>query len=609
MRIDSVEIEGFRSFGLDPVLIRLPEIDVPVSIIGHNNSGKSNLLAAILHGTSTRPSYPNNFSEEDLFGRDPSVTAHINVRISPPLLSANAYNGITEMPSLRLRIQADSGVIDTSHYCYDADGRQVYNVRTVKRKGTKVYTAEEKEVLTSYSRTGAEQVHKWRSKIPLFYLGPETLFNELRPSRFSLLGRVIESFRAEFEDPGSVMPPDEGVVGSHVGRPRAKVYEQAMRYIEEHVLPAKGFKAFVDEVEAIVREQLDVDSDSFGVRFKPPEADSFFKNLRFHIREDEHHPLLPVERMGSGFVSLFVIALLRALVDTDEGGKIFLLEEPETYLHEHYQEYFYEVLCELAKTNQVIFTTHSKKFVNVFRPESIIRLRATPTGTVPVTSASAAVEFPGGPGGYGLKRPEDFPKFLRTLEPNLGNTVFSSRVVVVEGPHDLLAYRTALEGSIEWGLKNAAVVSAWGKDTVSALVQLCNAFEVPVFAIHDRDLPDDISDEADVESLSPEQKAHRTKNEKIAGLLPRDRVHQNRPNLEGVLGIPNAQKSAEAVFERLAGMSLTDVRATYPGLVPPALLDFLGIGTGSTGGDERDRGAEGDADGGSAPTDSGRSDI
>ncbi len=579
MRIESVEIEGFRSFGLDPVLIRFPEIDVPISVIGHNNSGKSNFLAALLHGTATRPSYPNNFSLDDLFGRDEGTICNIDVRISPPLLSANAFNNVTEMPSLRLRIQCEAGVIETSHYCFDPDGKQVYNVRSVKRSKSKVYSEDEKETLTTYARTGAEQVHKWRSKIPIYYIGPETLYKELTPSRFSLLGKVIDSFRAEFEDPESTMEAADGVVDSHIGRPRAEIYEQAMRYIEEHVLPASGFRAFVDEVEAIVREQLAVDEESFGVRFRPPVADAFFKNLRFHIRENEHRPLLPIDRMGSGFVSLFVVALLRALVDTDEGGKIFLLEEPETYLHEHYQDYFYEVLCELAESNQVVYTTHSKKFVNVFRPESIIRLSATPDGTVPVTAGGGAVDFPDGVDGYELKSPEDFPKFLCTLEPNLGNTVFASRVVVVEGPHDLLAYRTALDGSVEWGLRNTAVVSAWGKDTVAALVELCHAFEVPVFAIHDRDLPQEISDDDPVDSLTPGQKAQRTKNARIAGLSGPNHVHQNRPNLEGVLGIPPEEKSAEAVFGALAGKDLHEVRTEFPGLIPDALLEFLQVPT------------------------------
>jgi len=45
---------------------------------------------------------------------------------------------------------------------------------------------------------------------------------------------------------------------------------------------------------------------------------------------------------------------------------VYIFEEPETFLHENFEEYFFELLKKLAVNNQVIITTHSKKFVDVF---------------------------------------------------------------------------------------------------------------------------------------------------------------------------------------------------------------------------------------------------
>lgn len=53
---------------------------------------------------------------------------------------------------------------------------------------------------------------------------------------------------------------------------------------------------------------------------------------------------------------------------------MYIFEEPETFLHENFEEYFYELLCKLSQNNQVIITTHSKKFIDIFHPNSIIRL-------------------------------------------------------------------------------------------------------------------------------------------------------------------------------------------------------------------------------------------
>ena len=96
MRIVGVDVEGFRSVGLNPLSITFPDIQRPFSIIGYNNSGKSNLLAAILHTAGVRSSYPTAFSEEDFFRCDLNNSPTIEIRITPPLKSANTFNKITE---------------------------------------------------------------------------------------------------------------------------------------------------------------------------------------------------------------------------------------------------------------------------------------------------------------------------------------------------------------------------------------------------------------------------------------------------------------------------------------------------------------------------------
>ena len=165
----------------------------------------------------------------------------------------------------------------------------------------------------------------------------------------------------------------DGVVPKHVGKSRIEVFEAAMQYLESHVLPTTGFTQLVADIERVVKQQLEIEAADCTIHFGQPSADYFFDNLTFFIRDHADKPRLPITSMGNGFVSLFAVALIRAIVKSDVGGNIFIIEEPETFQHEHFQEYFYKVLCEVAEKNQVIYTTHSKKFVNVFHPESIIR--------------------------------------------------------------------------------------------------------------------------------------------------------------------------------------------------------------------------------------------
>lgn len=381
----------------------------------------------------------------------------------------------------------------------------------------------------------------------------------------------MESFKEEFNSPDSVMEDELGVVSSHIGKSKSEVYNQAIKYLENHVLPTAGFEQFLGAVESVLKEQLDIASDDFKLLLSPPDPGYFYDQLEFQIRESNESPRLPVLRNGMGFISLFVTALLRALVEADTGGNVFILEEPESFLHEHYQEYFYKVLCELASNNQVILTTHSKKFVNIFQPKSIIRIeRNVGGGSRPIWSDLENLDEPEDIEGLTLDNPKDYPKYLRTLEPNLGNIAFSKRVIVVEGPHDVLAYRTVLERGVNLDLNNISIVAAWGKDPIITIVQFCNEFEIPVFVIHDSDIENNVEGD-----LTPMQKAQVTKNEKIKKIVQNELLHQNIPNLEAVLGIPLAEKSAVSVMSKLSGKTIDQVRSDFPEFLPLELLDFV----------------------------------
>lgn len=571
MRISDIEVTNYRSFENSDV-ISFPDIPYPISIIGHNNSGKTNLIMSILQVTGVRSSYPTTFSENDFYGKNQELVIEVEANISPPLISTNAFNIIKEMPKLKLVVGDSGGGLEVQHHCCDSEGKKVFNPRSLKRPKTKTYTEEEKEALNKYQKSGAEQVHKWKSQIPVYYLGPDTLEKELKGSRYTLLGKLVESFKEEFGSPESVMKDEPGVISSHIGKLKSEVYNQAIQYLESHVLPTAGFELFLNTVERVLKEQLEISSDDFKLLLSPPDPGYFYDQLEFQVRETSTSPRLPVLRNGMGFISLFVTALLRALVESDSGGNVFILEEPESFLHEHYQEYFYRVLCDLASNNQVILTTHSKKFVNIFEPRSIIRIeRNAGSGSRPISTDLENLDVPDVIDGLSLTNPKDYPKYLRTLEPNLGNIAFSKRVIIVEGPHDILAYRTVLECGVNLELNNTSIVAAWGKDPIITIVQFCNEFEIPVFVIHDSDLEHDIEGE-----LSPSQKAQVTKNEKIKKIVKDELIHKNVPNLEAVLGIPLAEKGAVSVMTKLTSKTVDQVRKEFPDFLPNKLLDFVG---------------------------------
>lgn len=154
----------------------------------------------------------------------------------------------------------------------------------------------------------------------------------------------------------------------------------------------------------------------------------------------------------------------------------------------------------------------------------------------------------------------------------------------MEGSHDILTYKMVFN-DVNFGLKNISIVAAFGKDGIINLINLCKLYKIDYFAIHDWDIekedidvsiePDGSSDYA---SLTKEEKAQYTKNHKLlitaAGT---DKIHQNKKRLEEVLGISQADKGCEAIYEKLKDLSRAEIQQQYPKLIDDNLLRFLGL--------------------------------
>ena len=101
------------------------------------------------------------------------------------------------------------------------------------------------------------------------------------------------------------------------------------------------------------------------------------------------------------------------------------------------------------------------------------------------------------------------------------------------------AYRTIIETELNLGLKNVAIVAAWGKDTIAVLVQLCKRLGIPYFVIHDWDIGDPClaitgessGKDAAYKKLDKAEKAQYTKNATILREAGANNVHHNKKHL------------------------------------------------------------------------------
>src|SRR5690606_17954003 len=170
--------------------------------------------------------------------------------------------------------------------------------------------------------------------------------------------------------------------------------------------------------------------------------------------------LMPIEHFGDGFISMFVMAVIQAIAESNtEDRGLFLFEEPESFLHENHQEYFYKaVLCRLAERgHQLIYTTHSDRMIDAFDTQGVIRLELDEQHrTVKKYNNVNSEVYPldvlaNRAEPVNIQR---YNEYIKTVEPNLNRMLFSKKVLLVEGPNDVMVYKEIIRQKVWSAIQN-----------------------------------------------------------------------------------------------------------------------------------------------------------
>lgn len=240
---------------------------------------------------------------------------------------------------------------------------------------------------------------------------------------------------------------------------------------------------------------------------------------------------------GHGLQRCILFALLQALilnerrelVDGDEVATvqnpiILAIEEPELYIHPQLGKLFYDALTVFAENDQVIFTTHSPRFIDVYKYDSIaIVTKSKPTGTKYINCDVTAFE--------GLADKKVF-QGLTQLNSDVNELFFAKKVLVVEGPEDKIAVTETCKklGVVSTRLEEVEVtaISAGGKQSIQFFVRVLNAFKIKYVVLHDLDI---------IESMGADDKATEEKRNQTIKSLAGDFVVNFPIKLENTVGV------------------------------------------------------------------------
>ncbi|WP_031517681.1 ATP-dependent nuclease [Desulfofalx alkaliphila] len=84
---------------------------------------------------------------------------------------------------------------------------------------------------------------------------------------------------------------------------------------------------------------------------------------------------IDLSNVGAGVRSIYILSLLEAYHNICKNSNIlFLIEEPEIYLHPSLQKNMGKILCNISQDNQVVFSTHSPLLLKDFELKSVLKV-------------------------------------------------------------------------------------------------------------------------------------------------------------------------------------------------------------------------------------------
>lgn len=217
-----------------------------------------------------------------------------------------------------------------------------------------------------------------------------------------------------------------------------------------------------NEADSIKNFMSDYTSSLQKVEIKPQIIwKDAIKNVDVRFQFDGDDNPIPMSHKGTGYRRLFMVARFRYLAEKNKGNNIvYLIEEPETFLHPSAQEDLLNALKELSEENQIVITTHSPVFAGATNPESVI-ICTKEAQTIYEHSTEAT------------KRDFVF-KIIDELgiKPSFNLRDRFEKILFVEGKDDAIAYKLICQKLFNKDLEEKVLVLPTGGSSVDSFINI-----------------------------------------------------------------------------------------------------------------------------------------
>lgn len=534
MKITSLHIHGIRSFIDASVTMR----DYTV-FVGENNSGKSNLLFALLW----------------FFGKEKLSKSDLNEQVSD-----DPYVEVT------FALQAGEKFVHPEEYLVDDKFRVKATAQRadIMQKPSSAeyhgYTGKNEDIPKNSKLMGWKNVAQASFGELVYIPSVHPLSDELKLTTKSSFNQLVSNYVI-----ARMMAEDE----------KAGHYRQvseAIASLSTFMKTGEGsaMKLLKDDIAS---KMLSYDGVELDFDLEPPVADELIKScIRPQVIVDGSSTPFPITSQGDGFQRSMIFSLLTNLAELTKrqaatGKKniknnctYYLIEEPEIFLHPNHQMYFRNKLEELAEdsASQVLIVSHSPYFLNyvsdfsrikrVTKEQNVSKVIEISTDEINsickdngdlmarAKDACRATQFSVEEFKSESQKiaEDDHLRYLLWIDPTRANAYLSKKVILVEGPTEKAFFAFMFndpDGDFyeEKETSNIAVIDTVGKYHFYKFARLLHKLGVKVWCVSDED-----------EDSCRNGISHKLLNEGLTKLKAEQDIQDVffcKPDLEALLGI------------------------------------------------------------------------
>jgi putative ATP-dependent endonuclease of the OLD family len=571
--ISRLYIKNFRSIGSDGLII---DFSTNLSaLVGKNNVGKSNILVAIDYLLGGYWINESRFRLEDFYQKNVENDIGICALFTEPLLHIEKIDGwfehkqkvhgfkLTYKTYKRDSGEHKKGDLHLDYTCVNAKGEDIRLPTIAPKKGN---TEEYKSSFTKILKVN----RKLKEQVEVVYIPVNRDILKFSPSSSkSLLGTLIKGIRERFKHDNykyEMSKEFAEFLGVNENASRDEMFEAYMTKANE-TLKTEELVQLSDRLAKYVQEHLGAKrTKELKFDFKVQDEWAQFKFLDLTILDNEVN--IPVQNLGNGFQSLIVISIFRTYLELKDKHPIFLIEEPEMFLHTHAKKYFYSVLNQLGeKGNQIIYTTHATEFVDILNSESVKRV---------ITESSSTKILPPKPIELDFKQ-DDLLKLNTAINNERAELFFAEKVILVEGETEKIVfdYLLKLKG-INPNLNDISIIETSGKGNMPRYIKLLESIEIPFVVVFDTDILDLTGDVDRDKKINENNTDAMQKNQNIENSISsKDLLFPNSPYFEVEAGMTlnlNNKKDSKPLkaieyFNRIGDYSA--IMKSLPNIIAP----------------------------------------